>query len=232
MPVIHNFNIFQAWRVKCDFKTHYGIFYATYIQGLYRFIPHVMVCYKSKIEIQMLGTILYCSSSDKNWNNQNNLWFYPRIVLIFGLFLNDDKINNVHRVKRWNMLAKIYLRLYLCIPVCCVCLLYNLDRCLHFKGHNKRKSKMRDTTGNQLSIIWFVLRCATCLIVMFGITGKLRFWIKYILTSFDYYAKIGWQVIEVFHEQKTPGQNRKIVEKILKIISIELLLFEKCHLVT
>jgi uncharacterized protein (UPF0335 family) len=47
-----------------------------------------------------------------------------------------------------------------------------------------------------------------------------------------YRQKIGRQVIEVFHEQKTPGQNRKIVEKILTIVSMALLLIEKCQLVT
>jgi hypothetical protein len=47
-----------------------------------------------------------------------------------------------------------------------------------------------------------------------------------------YRQKIGRQVIEAFHEQKTPGQSRQIVEKILTIVSIELLLIEKCQLVT
>ena len=112
-----------------------------------------------------------------------------------------------------------------------------ISRDIIIETFNFQKSKMRDTTGNQLSIIWFVLRCAKCLSVMFGIIGKLRFWINYILTSFDFLCrntgqKIGRQIIEVFHGQKWSEQSRKIVEKILTIVSIQLLLIEKCQLFT
>ena len=53
-----------------------------------------------------------------------------------------------------------------------------ISREIIIETFNFRKSKMRYTTGNQLSIIWFALRCAKCSSVMFGIIGNLRFWIE------------------------------------------------------
>jgi len=95
-----------------------------------------------------------------------------------------------------------------------------ISRDIIIETFNFQKSKMRDTTGNQLSIIWFAFRCAKCLSVMFGIIGKLRFWINYILTSFDFYAEIqakNWTANNrSFHGQKSSGQSRKIVEKYLR----------------
>ena len=67
---------------------------------------------------------------------------------------------------------------FLCITLWTSC----ISREIIIETLNFPKSKMRDTTGDQLSIIWFVLLCAKCSSVMFDIIGKLRFWINTILT--------------------------------------------------
>ena len=56
-----------------------------------------MGCYRFKIELQMLGISLEVTKPETKVNNQNNNDFILRIVL-FCLFVNDDKINHVHRV--------------------------------------------------------------------------------------------------------------------------------------
>ena len=111
-----------------------------------------------------------------------------------------------------------------------------ISREIIIETFNFRKSIMRDTTGNQLSIIWFALRCAKCSSVTFGIIGKLRFWINNILTSIDFYAEIQainrTAIYRSFSWAKNAGTKKEIVEKILTIVSIQLLLIEKCHLFT
>jgi hypothetical protein len=126
--------------------------------------------------------------------------------IILKLFVNDDKINNVRRVKMWNMFAKIYLRLLSCIfsvDVYFLCITLWTSREIIIETLNFPKSKMRDTTGDQLSIIWFVLLCAKCSSVMFDIIGKLRFWINTILTSLQIYRYTSYTSFP--WNQKTPG---------------------------
>jgi hypothetical protein len=104
---------------------------------------------------------------------------------------------------------------FLCITLWTVC----ISREIIIETFTFLKTKMSNTTGDQLSIIWLVLRCAKCSSVMFDIIGKLKFWINNILTSIDFYAEIQainrTQVIQVFHDQKTPGQ-RKLLKKYLR----------------
>jgi len=140
---------------------------------------------------------------------------------------------------RYNLPSIVFM-LYSRFVVYLLCISLRTGACISrniiIETFNFRKSKMRDTTGNKLSIIWLALWCTQCSSVMFDIIRKLWFWINNILTSVDFYAEIQvinrTEVIEVFHEQQTPGQSRKIVKYILTIISIQLLLIENCQLFT
>jgi hypothetical protein len=57
---------------------------------------------------------------------------------------------------------------FLCITLWTSC----ISREIIIETLNFPKSKMRDTTGDQLSIIWFVLLFAKCSSVMFDIIGN------------------------------------------------------------
>ena len=118
------------------------------------------------------------------------------------------------------MFAKIYLRLLTCIfsvDVYCLCITLWTSREIIIETLNFPKSKMRDTTGDQLSIIWFVLLCAKCSSVMFDIIGKLRFWINTILTSIDFSEHIQvYKLYKFVMTKKRRGKVGNLLKKYLR----------------